>query len=1089
MGKYGQAILTVVGTIVGAYFGFPQLGAIVGSLAGGYLFPPQLPTVSGPRLSDITNTSASVGQPIPRGWGTFPAAGCIIWQGDVREVIESDDVGGKGSPSQTVKTPTYYQDFALGLNDGVIAGVRRIWANGKIVYDRTPLQRISLGDLADETEAAFTQRLAQTEVISQQMTIYLGTSTQDPDPTIEAAEGVGEVSGFRDLAYIMFTNWKCKPEDGNRIPTQWKVECYTDGTESDANLTLYGNEVLYPWMTGDTDPVDARNTNTWGTDSVTYPYSSSSDAIAAYNLALGSDPNKVIEDKRWGWYSNGNNDKIMPTLGDIPNFEGTACHIYYGRFDTSVEKTVVGLVPCETVFTGVEHIISGSGGNPAPGNDHATYQTTPATDNAFGFAPGTQWGLCGGPLHAIWRLADAVIYVRRAPTAPPDPCYAPLPETDLFCLDINGNLVPAGDWELDGSTTYKVLQIYTESGGNVSKYPLSPARPLGHADYNDQYFWEDAYDEAVARGDIGAGLVYGVNYPVTQAFAWRRPAVSGVVVVNRVLIADIITDLSIEAGLTPADLELSDIAALTVFGFVRTRPMSARAAIEPLRAVGLFDGYESNAKIKFTRRGAAPSFELTDDELGVAIQGEDAPSRITTRKRQESELPRRVRVHYISRSRDYEPGQQDSPTRIEVDSVNDLDVEMPVVLEDDEAAQIATIVWADAWASRHLHDVVVDAERHTVEPTDVGLIPVDGRVERMRVVDVTDTFPSIRKFSMVRDDDGSYVSTAVAERPPIRIPPSLQPFSPLEFVLLDLPVLRDEDDDAGVYAAARPLMAGATFRGGQILRSTDGGGNYSVIAQLSSETTMGYLSADAGSGPSTTWDWNTEILVELQGVSTLENRTEAAVIAGANSAAIGAHGRWEIIQFLDAEQVTANLYRLTGLLRGRRGTEWAIGTALEGDRFVMISTGTLSRVPLDLSFVNAELLYKGVATGVTIDSAPVLTFTGAGEALKPFSPGGVGGYRNTSGDLILHWIRRGRIGHTLTAGTDVALNEELEDYEAAIIDSDGNERRVISSLTTAATYTGVQQIVDFGSLQTAIKVRVFQISAAVGRGHYSEATL
>jgi hypothetical protein len=125
---------------------------------------------------------------------------------------------------------------------------------------------------------------------------------------------------------------------------------------------------------------------------------------------------------------------------------------------------------------------------------------------------------------------------------------------------------------------------------------------------------------------------------------------------------------------------------------------------------------------------------------------------------------------------------------------------------------------------------------------------------------------------------------------------------------------------------------------------------------------------------------------------------------------------------------------------------------------------------------------------VPIESATVQEFTGEGEALKPFSPGWISATRDTAGTITITWIRRGRIGQTLAPGTDVPLSEEVEDYEVEILDGD-EARRTISTLNPTAIYTGEQQVVDFGSVQAAITVRVYQISAAVGRGHYSEEVL
>lgn len=1102
MGKYGQAILTIVGTVVGAYFGYPALGAALGSLAGGYLFPPVLPTVQGPRLADITSTSATVGTSIQRGWGTWPTPGCIIWQSDVREVIEKEDVGGKGSPSQTVETPTYYQDFAVGLNDGEIQGIRRMWGNGKIIVDRKLRNPLNAGDTF---YGRAIQQLLRSQMEFDKMEIYLGTEDQEPSPTIEAALGVGNISAFRGLAYVVFVNWKCKPEDGNRIPGQLKFELYQNGIEEDAVLDIYANEQLLPWNSLlEEDPRNPRASSTTYTYGISealgmQPYGTVSQAIAAATLA-GGDPGgwPMLDHRLVGWALSfyGNGDEIMPwdecTIADqFPN-EHLTLNLIFARFDTtttlimgSSSLSYCALEACEatSLFWGQNSscIGSNSGG-------HGTYHVIEngVCGNAFGFALGSQISTCSGGKR-VFQLEDGHISVRRHPEAPADPCYATIDGTTAYCLNYYGEVIPATPWVLDTSTTYRVLQSYEDTNIAVTAYPLSPARPFGHPQYTDQSFWEGAYALAEARGLMPSGLTYGVDYPQLQNYAYKRESTGKSVTTLKIPLWHIIRDISIEAGMTEDQLDLTGITDIMITGYIRTRVMTARAAIDPLRSFGFFDAYESNGKLKYVKRGGPIVATIPADDLGVHISGEEAPSKITTRKLMDYDLPRQVRVHYIAESRDYEAGQQDSPVRIETDAVNDLDVELAIVLEDEEAAKIASVLWADYWASRWVHEIVVDAEYHDLEPTDPIEVPVDGNMERMRIVSVLDVLPNVRKFDLQRDDDGAYISYAVAETPPLTTPP-LAIISPVEVVLLDLPPLRDEDNNAGVYAAARPIARDAIFQGAGIMRSADGGSNFATVANVSSTTPMGIVAGAVPVGPTTIWDEGNAIVVELV-AGELESRTADAVLAGANAAAIGGHGFWEIVQFRDVEQLSETLYRLTGLLRGRRGTEHNVGLAEDGDRFVMLSTGTLTRVVLDLSLVNKPMLYKAVAAGLPIDGAPTQEFTGEGEALKPFSPGWLAATRDPAGDITITWIRRGRIGQTLAPGADVPLSEEIEDYEVEIMSDDGEARRTISVLEEVALYTAAQQVVDFGAVQPEITVRVYQISAAVGRGHYSEAVL
>lgn len=211
MSNYGQAILTIVGTVIGAYFGYPQLGFVLGSLVGSAVFPTQLPGVSGPRLNDTRTTNAQLGGPVMELFGTDVLPGTIMFLGDVQEVTTTDSVGGKGGPEQDVTTYTYYQPIGIGLCRGVITAVLRIWENGKLVYDIRPQQ-------VGESASDYSDRVNQSFTYEQSFFLYLGTDDQMPDPTIQQFKGVDDTPAFRGLAYIVFLNRKLLEEQGLRHP-------------------------------------------------------------------------------------------------------------------------------------------------------------------------------------------------------------------------------------------------------------------------------------------------------------------------------------------------------------------------------------------------------------------------------------------------------------------------------------------------------------------------------------------------------------------------------------------------------------------------------------------------------------------------------------------------------------------------------------------------------------------------------------------------------------------------------------------------------------------------------------------------------
>ena len=68
------------------------------------------------------------------------------------------------------------------------------------------------------------------------------------------------------------------------------------------------------------------------------------------------------------------------------------------------------------------------------------------------------------------------------------------------------------------------------------------------------------------------------------------------------------------------------------------------------------------------------------------------------------------------------------------------------------------------------------------------------------------------------------------------------------------------------------------------------------------------------------------------------------------------------------------------------------------------------------------------------------------------------------------------------------LGEEREAYAVDIMDG-ATVKRTIETVAVTATYTAAEQTLDFGAPQTAVTVRMHQLSATYGRGAATEAVL
>lgn len=200
--QIGGVVGGIVGGVIGYFAGNPvqgaQWGYAIGSAVGGYVDPTR---TYGPRLEDASAQTSTVGGPIPFGYGTFTVAGNIIWADQLVEHKKTERVGKGGSEKQT--TYTYTRSYAIGVCEGPITNFVWIKKNGKLVYSANPA---ALGAAMGWTGSMVGDLSAASSEFRGMATLYYGTTDQMPDSTIEAVVGVGNVSPFRDLAYIVLEN-------------------------------------------------------------------------------------------------------------------------------------------------------------------------------------------------------------------------------------------------------------------------------------------------------------------------------------------------------------------------------------------------------------------------------------------------------------------------------------------------------------------------------------------------------------------------------------------------------------------------------------------------------------------------------------------------------------------------------------------------------------------------------------------------------------------------------------------------------------------------------------------------------------------
>ncbi len=237
------------------------------------------------------------------------------------------------------------------------------------------------------------------------------------------------------------------------------------------------------------------------------------------------------------------------------------------------------------------------------------------------------------------------------------------------------------------------------------------------------------------------------------------------------------------------------------------------------------------------------------------------------------------------------------------------------------------------------------------------------------------------------------------------------------------------------------------------------------------------LATDALTGASVAvWDNANSVNVSVRGTLTSSTIADIDANPAINLAMLGQ----EMFNFATAYLEADGSYTLSGLKRGRRGTEWAVSDHAIGDLFVL--TASLERDERGLSDIAETITFKAQTAGRTLDGQPTIPITLEGASIKPYAPAAFKGALNGN-DWVFTWVRRTRVGGNWN-GSTIPVSEVSELYHVKIYDGD-DVIRTITATTPTATYTAAQQTTDFGSNQTSISATVQQIGDAVD-GYPSE---
>lgn len=568
------------------------------------------------------------------------------------------------------------------------------------------------------------------------------------------------------------------------------------------------------------------------------------------------------------------------------------------------------------------------------------------------------------------------------------------------------------------------------------------------------------YQIAGAVGWPSASAHRGMAYAVFQDllltdFGNRIPSLTFEVIADGapVPVADIANDLS--DGLIAPD---TGGGAPVIAGYAASGP-SVADALSPL-VEGYSLAFRTGVAATSLAQDAAVEAHISADMIGARFNDKREQGAKLVRGRAE-DAPLRVSVRHYDPARDHQAGVQmaerSGPGRRE-----DM-LDLPASLDAGAARAQAEARLHRLWTGRRTLELRCDWRALPLEPGAV--VTVEGESGRWRIE--RSEWEGMGVRLMLRQTGGAGVAAPPADAgSPVSQADVLH--GPTSLILADLPMPDDTLLSAPlVVAAAAGTQSG--WRGAELFVEDSATAALTSIGRTALPADIGTTVNALGAASPALFDLASTLDVQmLNSAMLLTNADDAALLRGANQALVGK----EVIQFGLASQTGPTSWRLSRLLRGRRGTEWAVASHTPGEHFLLLDQPSLLPVPAAYAVMGSSLLMDAIGIG---DTAPAqASALVAGQAVLPLSP--VHARAVTSGGgWQLDWVRRSRVGWQWIDGADAPLGEEQEAYRVDLIRT-GAVYRTATAVTPQWTYDAAMIAIDHGlGISGAVTAEIRQI--------------
>ncbi|MCC0079148.1 MAG: glycoside hydrolase/phage tail family protein [Rhodobacter sp.] len=507
-----------------------------------------------------------------------------------------------------------------------------------------------------------------------------------------------------------------------------------------------------------------------------------------------------------------------------------------------------------------------------------------------------------------------------------------------------------------------------------------------------------------------------------------------------------------------------------VRGYATPSTATGRAALQPLMLAHGFEAVERNGTLVFRMRDGRDAVALDPGVLVADDQGD-----LEVVRASEPATVGRLRLTYIEaegsfETRSAEAVHPDDPAGDVADS------ELPLTLTRGEARTAVKRWLTEARIARDtarfslpmssdltVGDVVVLPHRDTTRHYRIDRMELTGarRIEAVRVE------PALYQHREGSDDlpiTGVYTA-------PVPVLP----------VFLDLPLMRGDE----VPHAPHLAVTGRPWPG--VVACYDApatGGSFDLNTLIGQRATVGQTRTALFRALPAVWQRGAGVEVAFPEGTVLASSDEAAMLDGANLAAIGSGAEWELFQFRDATVLEPGVWRLGGLWRGQFGTEPVMPASWAPGALVVLLNGAPRQVDVAASARGVARRWRIGPAALAYDDPVYVDSTQAfaGNGLRPYAPVFLTAVRDGAGNLVLSWIRRTRQGGDSWDTAEVPLSEEAERYRVRIAQG-GTVLRTIDVSAPQHVYTLADQGQD--GVAGAFTVSVAQVSAVYGAGLFA----